>query len=234
MSIWICNGTDYLNGLDLSANVDCHGVDLLIGQDFADALIPLDVRKGALSQPYVIRYKFGWTVCGKLYGTDVSHSTVVCSFVSTSIADCFTPSYACPIQDIDKLWEIDNEGFEKSSMTVLDKCVINLWDTRCKKINGHYELPISWKDPEESLPNNFVVADKRLHNLIGRLDQDSLYDIYDNTITKLLNSKYGMQSWFLLMKSMLLSISGIYLIMLFSIRISLISCMWYLTVLPGI
>ena len=65
-------------------------------------------------------------MCGKLYGMDVLHSTVVCNFVSTSIADCSTPSYACPIQDINKLWEIDNEGFEKSDMSILDKRVINL------------------------------------------------------------------------------------------------------------
>ena len=93
--------------------------------------------------------------------------------------------------DINKLWEIDNEGFEKSDMSILDKRVINLWDTQCKKVNGHYELPIPWKDPEESLPNNFVLAEKQLHNLIGRLDWDKLYDRYDNEITKLLDSKYA-------------------------------------------
>ena len=126
-------------------------------------------------------------MCRKLYDMDVSHSIVVCNFISTSIADCSTPSYAYPIQDINKLWEIDNKGFKKLDMSILDKRVINLWDTQDKKVNGHYKLPIPWKDPEESSTNNLVLAKKRYHNLIGRLDQDSLYDRYDNEITKLLN-----------------------------------------------
>ena len=86
--------------------------------------------------------------------------TFVCNLVSTSIVDCSTPSYACPIQDLDKLGEIDNEGFEQSDRSILDKVVLNIWETQCNKINGHYKFPIPWKDPDESLPNNYLVVDK--------------------------------------------------------------------------
>ena len=36
----------HLKGLDLTANINCREVDILIGQDFADVLFPLDTRVG--------------------------------------------------------------------------------------------------------------------------------------------------------------------------------------------
>ena len=70
----------HLKGIDLSANMECTRVDLLIGQDFADMLIPLESRKGRPGEPFAVRYQFGWTLNGTST-TDVSN-VVVCNHVN--------------------------------------------------------------------------------------------------------------------------------------------------------
>ena len=49
----------HLKDLKITPNIDGKGVDILIGQDFADVLIPLDVCKGSAGQPFAIHYQFG-------------------------------------------------------------------------------------------------------------------------------------------------------------------------------
>ena len=57
---------------------------------------------------------------------------------------------------------------DHESLSQDDKHVIDLWDESCKKVDNHYELPIPLKDPEESIPNNFVVVqeEKALKTLL--------------------------------------------------------------------
>ena len=44
----------HLCGLELTENVECEEIDILIGQDFADALIPLEVRKGFIRNSWPV------------------------------------------------------------------------------------------------------------------------------------------------------------------------------------
>ena len=97
----------HMQCLDLSANVECQDVDKLIGQDFADALLSLDIRKVAPGEPYAVRYKFGWGLSGHANKQSVSN-LVICNFVSTS------PHFSKPhvdvlVADINRLWELENE-----------------------------------------------------------------------------------------------------------------------------
>jgi hypothetical protein len=39
-------------------------VDILIGQDHAEALVPLDVRKGNAGEPFAVKSILGWTLNG--------------------------------------------------------------------------------------------------------------------------------------------------------------------------
>ena len=56
----------------------------------------------------------------------------------------------------------------------------------CKKVDGHYQLPIPWKNRDSPLPNNFQVAKSRLDSLCKKLKRDNLPERYDQEITKLL------------------------------------------------
>ena len=54
-------------------------VELLIGQDNAEAMIPLEVRKGKLADPFAVKTILGWTMNG-LVG-DVSKRNATTLFV---------------------------------------------------------------------------------------------------------------------------------------------------------
>ena len=41
-----------------------------------------------------------------------------------------------------------------------DKSVIDLWDRDCVKVDGHYQLPIPWKNRDSPLPNNFRLQNR--------------------------------------------------------------------------
>ena len=71
-----------------------------------------------------------------------------------------------------------------------DKKVISLWDQNVKVFDGHYTLPIPWKESVE-VPNNFQVALKRLQSLKVSLDKKQLYERYDMEIQKLFDQNYA-------------------------------------------
>ena len=155
-------------------------VDLLIGQDNAEALVPLEVRRGKPGEPYAIRTLFGWCISGQS-PVKVPSRKVISNFISTSL-----------IQDnVSRLWEMENEGLECSSWSHEDKLVTDLWDREHRKVDGHYELPIPWRDRSEPLPNNFIVAKSRLDNLHKKLVREDLYDRYNAEILKLLEKGYA-------------------------------------------
>ena len=58
-------------------------------------------------------------------------------------------------------------------MSVDDKRVVLLWDESVRKVQGHYELPIPFRDSEPRLPANQDMAARRLASLGRRLSRDS-------------------------------------------------------------
>ena len=59
------NSWPHLADLEMPT-VECNHVDLLIGQDHSDLLVPLDVRTGKDKEPFAIRTHLGWVVNGNL------------------------------------------------------------------------------------------------------------------------------------------------------------------------
>ena len=157
-------------------------VQLLIGQDNAEAFVPLDVKRGKPGEPFAMRTLFGWCINGQ---SDVQKTScrAVSNFVSVMPID----------EQVSKLWEIENEGLDDcQAWSIEDKAVIDLWDREVKKVNGHFELPIPWKGRSQTLPNNFVVAKKRIDSLFKKFDHDADYCAkYSTEIDKLLEKNYA-------------------------------------------
>ena len=59
------------------------------------------------------------------------------------------------------------------AMSVEDKRVVSLWDKSIVKVQGHYELPIPFRDSEPHLSANQDMAARRLASLGRRLSKDS-------------------------------------------------------------
>ena len=123
----------HLNDVHFSVNTDKNNisVDLLIGQDNAEALVPLDVRKGKTGEPFAVRTIFGWCLNGKSLSNRASRSAI----------SNFIP--AVPLEsEVSKMWKFENERFDECSWSQRDKDVIELWDSESRKVDGHFEIPI--------------------------------------------------------------------------------------------
>ena len=155
-------------------------VSILIGQDCSEALMPLEVKFGKPEEPYAVRTRLGWYICGSVPESNCSPSAVVSLCVSSKQ------------NEINTLWEMDQESykFDERLISQEDNYVLQLWEDSIKSINGKYELPIPWKSGRPHLPNNQMMAQKRLDNLLSKLEREELYDKYCDQIKKYLQKGY--------------------------------------------
>ena len=173
-------GFKHLTNLPL--NLDVTHVDILIGQDNSEALVPLQTVRGDKGDPFAVRSYFGWSLNGPAsVGGPVSKS-VISHFVSASSLD----------DKLNDLWKLENDGINDDieCLSHDDKKVINLWNENVESVDGHYMLPIPWKE-KIVMPNNVSVARSRLFSLTSMLKKKGLYDRYDNEIQKLFVAGYA-------------------------------------------
>ncbi|KAG1669999.1 hypothetical protein GQR58_017185 [Nymphon striatum] len=157
-------------------------VDILIGQDYAEALMPLEVRRGSRHEPFAVRTMFGWCMNGNL-STQKVNRRVISNFILRNKDNI--------IEDLGKLWELENDSFDKISWSEEDKRVIELWDREIKVSEGHFVLPIPFRDKNETIPNNFIVAKFRLDALMKKLCRKNILDKYTEEIKMLIDNGYA-------------------------------------------
>ncbi|XP_064635262.1 uncharacterized protein LOC135492633 [Lineus longissimus] len=171
----------HLQDLDLPV-VDSHRIELLIGQDVPEALIPLEVKRGEIGAPYAIRTALGWTLNGPID----SHNQCHMVNVTTTVSDLGLQ------KQVEKLWKLENVGGDDQGMSVNDRKVISLWDKSIQHKDGHYVLPIPFKATDPSLPDNLIMAKRRLEHLGRRLQKDlDLHRKYTAEIDLLLEKGYA-------------------------------------------
>ncbi|KAJ8380265.1 hypothetical protein SKAU_G00010430 [Synaphobranchus kaupii] len=173
---------------------DCE-VGLLIGYNCSQALLPREVVSGKENQPYAQRTDLGWSIvgCGNPcvdYGDAIgnSHRIVVrqvtpdvepsinlrteVHYVSRIKVKEVTPS------DIIKVLESDfsERAREDNPISQEDlKFLSNLRENIKQKDNGHYEMPLPFREERPKLPNNKTSATHRLNCLERRLRKDQRY-----------------------------------------------------------
>ena len=173
-----CDLSEYshLEGLRCPGNVI---VDILIGQDYPFLLRPLEVRSGANGEPFAIRSILGWAMNGPVSSQPTSRR-VISNFVSTVAIE----------EKIDRLWEVDNLD-DMPSLSPEDTRVIELWDRCCTVVDGHFELPVPWRNADEILPDNYYLAESRLNSLMKSLEKKEMMPAYDEEIQKMLLNGYA-------------------------------------------
>jgi hypothetical protein len=189
---------EYLRDLPVQKAVQ--EVELLIGQDNSEALIPLDVRKGKVDQPFAVKTILGWSLHGHT-SNHMDYCGLICTNrVSQKVVNNFIMSNECCKncenidEKVERLWKIEDEclGSDSSyvSMSEDDKEMLEFWDRNVKNVDGHYELPIPWK-PNIVVPDNFELARSRLMSLQRSLHRRGIYARYEDEIQKLLDKGYA-------------------------------------------
>ena len=156
----------HLNDLNITS-ADTGNVDVIIGLDNADVLIPLDTRQGKKGEPFAELTKLGWVIKGKSSTGDKLNNSVLSNYVNSF--------HTCK-NDICKLYQLENNDDNGWSQgwSQDDQKVISLWEEKSKLVENHYVVPIPWKDPHEAIPNNFGLAKGRLDFLVKKLQKQNL------------------------------------------------------------
>ena len=157
-------------------------IDLLIGQDNSEALIPLEVRKGEKGEPFACRTIFGWALNGPAKSCGQLNQSVVSHFISANVGS---------VEDkLNLLWEIECGDQIGKALSQEDAEVERLWDDQTKLVDGHYKFPIPFRK-DVPFPNNCKLASSRLAALHRKLDKDDLFSRYQIEISKLSQEGYA-------------------------------------------
>ena len=117
----------HLEGLSLCQRAD--QIELLIGQDHAELLMPLEVRSGSDGAPYAVRTTLGWTLHGSV--ACQSPQPFMCMFTFSDMPEKVSQ---------DDLHDIEH------------------WDANTKTVGGHYEIPVPWIDSTSIPPETRYMA----------------------------------------------------------------------------
>ncbi|XP_038066468.1 uncharacterized protein LOC119736528 [Patiria miniata] len=156
------------------------GVAILIGQDAPQALVPLEVRRGAEGEPYAVRTCLGWTVNGPL--ASGSPAAAVSNFVQGGLE-----------AQVERFWKLDTADLsDDRTMSLDDKKAVKTWNDSVNLVDGHYQLDIPFKSDTPDLPENRIVAERRLQSLAKRFTKDpGLHSRYCAEIQNLLSRGFA-------------------------------------------
>ena len=146
-------------------------VGLLIGFNCSAALLPRQVIAAGDDDPYAMKTALGWGVTGAM-NADPNRRHV--SQGNNHFAFRTHAKEVTTLQ-IKEMYELEfNEGSNKGSYSMDDVKFLKQAKEGIKHKDGHFELPLPFKD-EVKLPNNKSVALKRFNGLKVRLMKNEQY-----------------------------------------------------------
>ena len=162
-------------------------VQMLIGLNAADLLVPLDLVRGkeGKNEPFAMLLPFGWTVSGAdpTIGDSCSYF-IQKNYVQENSAD--------DKRMFSKMWALDSE-YDEKQVAKTDDRVLQIYDESLKKREGRICLKIPFKDGEETkMANNRVLAEYRLKALGKRLEKnEELRTNYCKAMNDLVENKFA-------------------------------------------
>ena len=150
-------------------------VDLLIGQDNSEALVPLQVLKGNLGDPFAVLAKFGYSLNGVVPGSspDCVSLAVVSNFVHISID--------AKVDAVKDIADVRVCSTLKSLSVSTDCKVLDICYGESDLVDGHVDLPI----PQGvcHIDNNFpVILSNCYKPLLTSVDKISIMSDCDDTV----------------------------------------------------
>ena len=143
-------------------------IDLLVGLDVPSVFRPLDVRFGSEGTPDAIKTRFGWMLFGPALSSShesPNDSVSTVAFVNhCSLADELALEFP-PHRYTAECGIISDSSRE-------DRVALDILNESVEFVDGHFQLPLLWRHKNTRLPNNRLVAVKRLNSLKKRLDRD--------------------------------------------------------------
>ena len=158
-------------------------VGLLVGINIPEALKPLEIVDNDANGPYASRHKLGWALNGPLLGCkEATHVHRIKAENHDRLESQLQHMWNHDYQDNaanEKVLSLEDKQWEKkvSSSTVL--------------CNGHYKVPLPFKDDDIILPNNRNQALQRLQSTKKRLiHNDQFHKEYSEFMTMMIEKDF--------------------------------------------
>ena len=154
-------------------------VDVLIGMDHPELLVPLDVRRDVSKSgmPYACLTTLGWALQGPVSDNDRTRVNNV------NLKDIS--------ERVDILWKIESGDEDLVSDSIEDRKVESRWDDNVRQVDGHYELPVPLKSGTPDMHNNRAYAAHRLEGTVKKLHKLGQYAEHHEGMTKMVKDGYA-------------------------------------------
>ena len=152
----------HLQGIELP-EIDNKEVRVLFGCNVPEAFWVLEEKRGSKGEPVGIRSPLGWTIIGPTEKIGQEDSFNVNFLRLETEDDDETLS-----QQVEKFWKTDFVDLVSSSkvpMSVEDERALRIMEESSKKVSGHYQIALPWRQQPPYLPNNRILASLRLQLL---------------------------------------------------------------------
>ena len=142
-------------------------IGLLIGSNCPNALLPLRVLPNKGDGPFAVRLMHGWTVSGPLHlTTERLTSKVTANRITVreveNIKEMITPKSVLKMFELDFSEHAYNNLPEATGYSQDDKRFLSTVENGIRLTDeGHYEIPLPFRQPEVNLPSNREQAVKR-------------------------------------------------------------------------
>ena len=160
----------HLTGLELADSGDlneCLEIGILIGVDQYWEVVTGEIVRGR-SGPVAMQTCFGWVLSGPVPGV-VAESHMTCSSIS-HVLTVQTHSSQQELVLLEKklqaFWDLDTLGIKEGEESVYENFLEDV--SFC---GGRYCVRLPWKSPRIMLPDNLEISQRRLFNLLKRLQQ---------------------------------------------------------------
>lgn len=147
-------------------------IELLIGTNAAKLMEPWTVINSRGNGPYVVQTPLGWVVNGLMQETTCemqgSHSCISVNRISVaSLNDLLIKQYQHDFPEL--------AAGEKSEMSVEDKQFMSIMESSKELRNGHYYLPLPFKESDGMMPHNYQQARQRVMSLKRKFEKNKPY-----------------------------------------------------------
>ena len=166
-------------------------VGLLIRANCTKALEPIDVIPSKNNGPYAIKTRLGWCIVSPVNGTQ-SRQGIHCNRIAVKQADTkdvgkhyFQTKTSVEENDVrDMLTRLYNleftengptEGKLETSMSREDQKFMKILQEGTTLRNGHYQVPLPFKEPYVNLPNNRYQAMQRFSYLEKKFSKNDQF-----------------------------------------------------------
>jgi len=151
--------------------LDCD-IGILIGYNCPIALAPRQTIIGEEGQPYAVRSELGWSIVGGLDVADSSNFSGYCHRVSLKEVPPLTPHDLLSVLESDfkdtAAGDVNISQDDLQFLQILDHSIM-------MNAKGHLEMPLPFKSRPSIMLDNRKLATKRLLQLKGRFDRNSMY-----------------------------------------------------------